>query len=86
MIPNEQKISRALKKIRDSLSDIEKAIAAEGKEDAGKNGITIADKVMMLRESGMTQTEIAKEIGASQARVSDILGSFKAWKETPKTV
>lgn len=79
MLTNNQKIGLALDAIRDSLSDVEKAIAAE--DGAEGKGITLADKVMMLRERGLTQTEIAKEIGASQARVSNILGSFKEWKE-----
>ncbi|MBR5415715.1 MAG: helix-turn-helix domain-containing protein [Thermoguttaceae bacterium] len=79
MLTNNQKIGLALDKIRDSLSDVEKAMTAE--DGAEGKGITLADKVMMLRERGLTQTEIAKEIGASQSRVSNILNSFKEWKE-----
>ena len=73
------KILLALDKIRDSLSDVEKAMDAE--DGAEGKRITLADKVMMLRERGLTQMEIAKEIGASQSRVSNILNSLKEWKE-----
>lgn len=81
MLTHNQKIGLALDAIRSSLEEVEKVISPDAKDGAEKKGITIADKVMMLRNRGLTQTEIAKEIGASQARVSNILNSFKEWKE-----
>ena len=80
MLTKKQKIDRALDAIRNSISDVERAMSAEAKGHE-KQGITLAEKVKALRERGLTQTEIAKEIGSSQARVSNILGSFKEWRK-----
>ena len=79
MLSNTEKLTRALNAIRESVSTIEKLVAAEQSKDKKKGKITLAEKVKQLKEIGKTQDEIAAELGLNQSAVSSILNGFKFW-------
>ena len=81
MLTNNQKIRRALALIRETLADVEELISEEAKKREPKKKITIADRIKTLRKEGLTQTEIAKELGLKQSTISCIMSGFKEWKQ-----
>ena len=81
MLTNNQKIKRAIALIRETLSDVEELMAEETKKRESKKKITVADKIMTLRKQGLTQIEIADELGMKQSTISCIMSGFKEWKK-----
>lgn len=81
MLTNNQKIKRALALIRETLTDIEELIAEEAKKREPKKKITVADRIKTLSKQGLTQMEIADELGLKQSAVSCIMSGFKEWKQ-----
>ena len=81
MLTNNHKIKRAIALIRETLSDVEELMAEETKKRESKKKITVADKIMTLRKQGLTQIEIADELGMKQSTISCIMSGFKEWKK-----
>lgn len=81
MLTNNQKIKRALALIRETLTDIEEMMAEEAKKRKPKKKITVADRIRTLSKQGLTQMEIADELGLKQSAVSCIMSGFKEWKQ-----
>ena len=81
MLTNNQKIKRAIALIRETLADVEELMAEETKKRESKKKITVADKIMTLRKQGLTQIEIADELGMKQSTISCIMSGFKEWKK-----